>query len=69
MGVSNLCLNCSAYHCATVAGIGSDTAFGGGMDALASPMGSPHDDRIKPDLELARQVLKVILFFKRQLFP
>ena len=39
-----------------VVGIGSDSAFGGGLDPLGSPMGSPHDDRIKPDLELARQV-------------
>lgn len=38
----------------STAGIGSDTAFGGGLDPMGSPMGSPHDDRIKPDLELAR---------------
>lgn len=37
----------------STAGIGSDTAFGGGLDPLASPMGSPHDERMKPDLELA----------------
>jgi len=44
----------------STAGIGSDTAFSGGQTEVmdGSPLGSPGEDPLKPDIELARKYYK-----------